>query len=136
MGNNAEGRSATSDSYDRVAAEYAERYVDELRHKPLDRALLDWFVGETQGAGTVADVGCGPGQVARYLHERGLPVPRGDAVRLHHDTGGGEDGLNHLAAVALAALLTVSSAGPAGQTPPAQPAPRPAPSPQAPPDRT
>jgi len=74
MENNAEGRSATSDSYDRVAAEYAERYVDELRHKPLDRALLDWFVGETQGAGTVADVGCGPGQVARYLHERGLPV--------------------------------------------------------------
>lgn len=64
----------TGTSYDRVAAEYAARYGDELRHKPLDRALLDWFAGETRGLGTVADVGCGPGHVARYLHERGLPV--------------------------------------------------------------
>lgn len=71
----------TESSYDRVASEYAERYVDELRHKPLDRALLDWFVGETQDRGTLADVGCGPGQVARYLRERGLPVVGVDLSR-------------------------------------------------------
>ncbi len=64
----------TESSYDRVASEYTARYADELRFKPLDRALLDWFVGETQGRGPVADVGCGPGHVARSLHERGFPV--------------------------------------------------------------
>ncbi|MCC6554574.1 MAG: class I SAM-dependent methyltransferase [Polyangiaceae bacterium] len=61
-------------SYDRVAAEYAERFSDELRHKPLDRALLDCFADEVRCRGAVLDVGCGPGQLARYLHGRGLAV--------------------------------------------------------------
>ncbi len=61
-------------SYDRVADEYAARFFDELAGKPLDRALLGCFAEQVRGAGTVADVGCGPGQVARFLHERGLPV--------------------------------------------------------------
>src|SRR6266496_2491996 len=62
------------ESYDRVAEEYAERLFGEFAHKPIDRGLLDAF-GELVGdKGTVADVGCGPGHLARYLHERGLPV--------------------------------------------------------------
>jgi SAM-dependent methyltransferase len=61
-------------SYDRVAAEYAARFFDELAHKPLDRALLDCFAEQVQGRGSVADLGCGPGQIARYLHARGLPT--------------------------------------------------------------
>lgn len=61
-------------SYDRVADEYAARFFDELDHKPLDRALLDCFAEQVRGLGTVGDVGCGPGQVARYLHGRGMPV--------------------------------------------------------------
>jgi SAM-dependent methyltransferase len=61
-------------SYDRVASEYAHRLFDELSHKPLDRALLDCFASEVRALGAVADIGCGPGQIARYLHERGVPV--------------------------------------------------------------
>lgn len=60
------------DSYDQVAAEYAERFVNELDHKPLDRALLASFAEQVQGKGIVADIGCGPGHVARYLSERGV----------------------------------------------------------------
>ena len=59
-------------AYDRVATEYATHYLGELAHKPLDRALLDCFAEDVRGHGPVGDVGCGPGQVARYLAERGL----------------------------------------------------------------
>lgn len=61
-------------SYDRVAATYAERLFAELAGKPLDRALLDCLAEQARGSGPVADVGCGPGQVASYLSERGVPV--------------------------------------------------------------
>ena len=62
----------TRTSYDRVAAEYARRIYDELRHKPIDRELLDRFASELRGHGPVCDLGCGPGQVARHLHDRGV----------------------------------------------------------------
>src|SRR4051794_29141951 len=61
-------------SYDRVAEEYARRIFGELEHKPLDRQLLDRFARAVQSLGSACDLGCGPGHVARYLHERGLPV--------------------------------------------------------------
>jgi SAM-dependent methyltransferase len=61
-------------SYDRVADEYVRHIYDELRHKPLDRQLLDRFADGMRGAGLVCDLGCGPGQVARYLHEHGAAV--------------------------------------------------------------
>src|ERR1700722_7310315 len=61
-------------SYDRVANQYARHLYDELRHKPLDRQLLDRFIKGIRGLGLVCDLGCGPGQVARYLDERGVPV--------------------------------------------------------------
>jgi SAM-dependent methyltransferase len=62
------------EGYDRVAAEYAAHIFDELRHKPLDRELLDRFAEGVRGIGPACDLGCGPGHVARYLHERGLAV--------------------------------------------------------------
>jgi SAM-dependent methyltransferase len=61
-------------SYDRVTPEYAARFFDELAHKPLDRALLDCFAEQVPRSGPVADVGCGPGQIGRYLLGRGLRV--------------------------------------------------------------
>jgi len=62
-------------SYDRVAAEYVARIFDELKDKPLDRELLDRFAARTVEANElVCDLGCGPGHVARYLHERGVNV--------------------------------------------------------------
>lgn len=62
------------ESYDRVAEEYARRIFDELQHKPMDRELLDRFVRDTPGRGEICDMGCGPGQVARYLKDAGASV--------------------------------------------------------------
>src|SRR2546421_6426894 len=61
-------------SYDRVAEEYARRIFWELEHKPFDRQLLDRFAARVQGSGSACDLGCGPGHVTRYLHERGVKV--------------------------------------------------------------
>jgi SAM-dependent methyltransferase len=57
-------------SYDSVAGRYEERFVDELDHKPFDRALLDAFAGAVDGP--VVDLGCGPAQVGRFLADRGV----------------------------------------------------------------
>lgn len=59
-------------SYDRVAEEYARQYFKEFDKKPLDRELLDRFAESVHGLGPVCDLGCGPGQVARYLCDRGM----------------------------------------------------------------
>lgn len=61
-------------TYDRVAEEYAEQFRDELARKPFDRKMLDWLSEKIDGSGVICDMGCGPGQVARYLHDRGTPV--------------------------------------------------------------
>lgn len=60
--------------YDRIAEEYARRIYGELAQKPLDRSLLDRFADSVRNAGITCDLGCGPGQIARYLHERGVRV--------------------------------------------------------------
>lgn len=62
----------TRSSYNRLASEYVRRIYDELQHKSLDRQLLDDFAERVKG--TVCDLGCGPGHVARYLWERGVQV--------------------------------------------------------------
>jgi SAM-dependent methyltransferase len=59
-------------SYDIIAGEYAKRIYDELKDKPLDRQLLDRFASRVRGPGMVCDLGCGPAQIARYLHDRGV----------------------------------------------------------------
>src|SRR5690242_10579900 len=59
-------------SYDAVAAAYVEHLYHELDQKPLDRHLLDRFAEEVRGRGAVADLGCGPGHVTRYLSDQGV----------------------------------------------------------------
>jgi SAM-dependent methyltransferase len=59
--------------YDLVADEYARHIFGELAGKPFDRAMLDRFA-QLVGDGPVCDGGCGPGHVARYLHERGCDI--------------------------------------------------------------
>jgi len=61
-------------SYDQVADEYTSRFFHELEHKPLDCALLNRLAEEVGRVGLVGDLGCGPGHVACYLHERGVSV--------------------------------------------------------------
>lgn len=58
-----------SATYDAVARAYDAELGSELDGKPLDRALLEGFL-ELAGTGTVADVGCGPGHVTRFLAAR------------------------------------------------------------------
>lgn len=62
------------DSYDAVAVSYAEHVADELKSKPFDRAFLERVAVRLKGRGTVCEVGCGPGHVTRYLHDRGVHI--------------------------------------------------------------
>ncbi len=65
--------------YDAAASRYVEfvgTRIDAATEAAVDRALLTAFV-ELAGsgpAGTVADIGCGPGRVAALLAESGLSV--------------------------------------------------------------
>jgi len=61
-------------SYDEVAEDYVRHIFKELDDKPADRRLLDNFAEALQGSGPCADLGCGPGHVTRYLHERGVDI--------------------------------------------------------------
>jgi ubiquinone/menaquinone biosynthesis C-methylase UbiE len=59
-----------ADDYDAAAPAYLEHLARELDHKPLDRHLIQRFAEALPRAASVADLGCGPGHVARYLAER------------------------------------------------------------------
>ncbi|HZY38301.1 MAG TPA: class I SAM-dependent methyltransferase [Mucilaginibacter sp.] len=58
--------------YDAVASAYAVELFDELAKKPLDRLLLKQFAAENKGRGKMTDLGCGPGQIARFLADNGV----------------------------------------------------------------
>ena len=60
-------------AYDAIARAYDAQLGDELDGKPFDRALLDGFTG-LAGPGTIADVGCGPGHITRFLAARHADV--------------------------------------------------------------
>ena len=65
---------AIRESYDTVAADYADLLRGNLAEQPYDRAVLGLF-GELvahAGGGTVADVGCGPGRITAHLAGLGL----------------------------------------------------------------
>jgi SAM-dependent methyltransferase len=66
----------TKTSYDQVAADYAEKFKDEMDDKPFDRDCLDRLAREVGNLGPICDMGCGPGQIARYLHRQGVEAQR------------------------------------------------------------
>jgi SAM-dependent methyltransferase len=59
-------------TYDAVARRYEARFLDELAHKPRDRALLEAFA--TNVDDPVIEVGCGPGQVGAFVRALGRRV--------------------------------------------------------------
>ena len=59
-------------SYDAVAGEYEATFLNELDGKPQDQAMLLDFIETTTGL--IADLGCGPGQVGRFVRSRGRTV--------------------------------------------------------------
>lgn len=61
-------------SYDILAENYAAHFRDEMDKKPFDRKMLDWLIEKIGDAGIICDMGCGPGQIAGYLHSRGATV--------------------------------------------------------------
>ena len=63
-------------AYDAIAPVYADQFKDTLDDRPTERALLAAFaeVIRREPAGTVADLGCGPGHIAAHLHTLGLSV--------------------------------------------------------------
>jgi len=69
-----ERKTSAKESYDKVAAEYAVEFSDELNHKPFDRKLLNWLIEKVGALGPICDMGCGPGQIAKYLSDHGAEV--------------------------------------------------------------
>jgi ubiquinone/menaquinone biosynthesis C-methylase UbiE len=65
---------AIQKSYDGIADEYARHLYSELDNKPLDRELLTRFAARVKGQGAICDIGCGPGHIARFLHDAGTNV--------------------------------------------------------------
>jgi SAM-dependent methyltransferase len=57
-------------TYDAVASSYADHLVGELDGKPFDRWLLRRIAADAGGL-PVADAGCGPGHVTRFLADCG-----------------------------------------------------------------
>jgi len=66
--------SSIQSAYDRLAERYAELFNDELDRKPFDRALLKGFAEQVPPGWPIADIGCGPGEIGRFLHDLGHDV--------------------------------------------------------------
>lgn len=60
-----------NESYDKVAEKYANKFLEELDHKPFDRAYLKHFYEVNQFQGKILDLGCGPGQTTKFLYDCG-----------------------------------------------------------------
>lgn len=61
-------------NWGQVVDAYVDELFDELDRKPIDRVLLEEFAGRVEPGADVADIGCGPGHVARHLQGLGLSM--------------------------------------------------------------
>jgi len=60
--------------YDKIVEEYAEAFLHDHEKKPKDREVLHRFSQEIGEKRPVWDLGCGPGQTARYLKDLGIEI--------------------------------------------------------------
>lgn len=60
------------DCYDKTAIKYAEKFINELENKHLDKILLKAFIAENIDKGKLIDLGCGPGQTTKFLFDNGF----------------------------------------------------------------
>ena len=58
--------------YNKTAKVYAQKFIDELSKKHLDRILLQAFAKENSDKGKCIDLGCGPGQTTKFLSDNGF----------------------------------------------------------------
>ncbi|MFE9877859.1 class I SAM-dependent methyltransferase [Streptomyces sp. NPDC005784] len=65
---------AVRESYDTVAADYAQLVMSPAELDPLSRSMLAVFAEVVRSAdrGPVADLGCGPGKVTAHLADLGV----------------------------------------------------------------
>lgn len=63
-----------AESYSQVAKDFAKKIFHELEDKPRDQEILGEFAKMLGVGACISDLGCGPGQIARFLHEKGLKV--------------------------------------------------------------
>jgi ubiquinone/menaquinone biosynthesis C-methylase UbiE len=69
-----ENQTRIIEAYNASAKAYADQCYHELDNKPLDRLLLDRFSALIPAGGLVCDIGGGPGEIADYLHKKGMNV--------------------------------------------------------------
>lgn len=65
-------QAAVADCYNKTAQAYADKFIDELDGKHLDRILLKSFASENKARGRLIDLGCGPGQTTAFLFDHGI----------------------------------------------------------------
>ena len=59
-------------AYDVASDAYAQKFIHELDHKPLDRELLQRFASLVGPGRPVLDLGCGPGHTTAHLTSLGV----------------------------------------------------------------
>lgn len=64
----------TQQSFDRIATAYAREYYNELKEKPFDRDMLSQYTQAVKRKARICEIGCGPGEIGRFLWEQGLIV--------------------------------------------------------------
>ena len=62
-------------SYDLTSVAQAQATIDSLHHNPFEQQALEMFAAKFSAKeDLLCDLGCGPGQVARFFHDRGFQI--------------------------------------------------------------